>query len=69
MYSSRHAVLSEITSGGGATEGCARAFSALRTSPGARHYYEQLRDRGKTHHLALRQVANRLIGIDPGVTP
>jgi transposase len=39
------------------------AFSALRTSPGARHYYDQLRARGKTHRQALRQLANRLVGI------
>jgi hypothetical protein len=39
------------------------AFCALKTSPGARSYYDQLRGRGKTHHQALRQVANRLVGI------
>lgn len=39
------------------------AFCALNSSPGARHYYDQLRDRGKTHRQALRQVANRLVGI------
>jgi transposase len=30
---------------------------------GARRYYDQLRGRGKTHHQALRAVANRLVGI------
>lgn len=39
------------------------AFCALTTSPGARRYYDQLRTRGKTHRRALRQVANRLVGI------
>ena len=33
------------------------------TSPGARSYYDQLRARGKTHRQALRQLANRLVGI------
>jgi hypothetical protein len=32
-------------------------------SPGARTYYDQLRARGKTHHQALRQLANRWVGI------
>jgi hypothetical protein len=32
-------------------------------SPGARAYYDQLRDRGVGHHAALRQLANRLVGI------
>jgi hypothetical protein len=39
------------------------AFCALNTSPGARRYYDQLRARGKTHRQALRQVANRLVGL------
>jgi transposase len=39
------------------------AFCALTHSPGARHYYDQLRARGKTHRQALRQLANRLVGI------
>ena len=39
------------------------AFCALTPSPGARRYYDQLRARGKTHHQALRQLANRLVGI------
>ncbi len=39
------------------------AFCALNTSPGARNYYDQLRARGKTHRQALRQLANRLVGI------
>jgi transposase len=40
-----------------------QAFSALRASPGARAYYDQLRARGMSHHAALRQLANRLVGI------
>lgn len=39
------------------------AFCALNASPGARRYYDQLRTRGKTHRQALRQLANRLVGI------
>ena len=40
-----------------------QAFCALRASPGARAYYDELRSRGKTHNSALRQLANRLTGI------
>jgi hypothetical protein len=40
-----------------------QAFSALRASPGARAYYDQQRARGTGHRAALRQVANRLVGI------
>ncbi len=40
-----------------------QAFSALRASPGARAYYDQLRARGVGHRAALRQLANRLVGI------
>ena len=39
------------------------AFCALTHSPGARVYYDELRRRGKTHHQALRQLGNRLVGI------
>jgi transposase len=40
-----------------------QAFGALTASPGARVYYQQLRDRGVGHHAALRQLGNRLVGI------
>jgi hypothetical protein len=40
-----------------------RAFCAMRGSPGARTYYQQLRDRDIGHQAALRQLANRLVGI------
>jgi transposase len=40
-----------------------QAFSALNASPGARAYYDQLKARGTEHHAALRQLANRLVGI------
>jgi transposase len=40
-----------------------QAFCALTASPGARAYYDQLRRRGQGHHAALRQLANRLVGI------
>ena len=41
----------------------AQAFAALNTSPGARAYYERQRARGAGHNPALRQLANRLVGI------
>jgi hypothetical protein len=40
-----------------------QAFAALTTSPGARAFYDRQRDRGATHHQALRALANRLVGI------
>jgi hypothetical protein len=39
------------------------AFSSLQQSPGARHYYDELRAREKSHRKALRQLANRWVGI------
>jgi transposase len=39
------------------------AFSALTTSPGARHYYNTRKTNGDTHNRALRALANRLVGI------
>jgi len=41
----------------------AQAFNALRCSPGARAYYDRHRARGLGHNAALRQLANRLVGI------
>jgi transposase len=41
----------------------AQAFAALTASPGARAYYDQQRARGAGHNAALRQLANRLVGI------
>ena len=40
-----------------------QAFTSLRLSPGARAYYDQQRARGAGHNAALRQLANRLVGI------
>jgi hypothetical protein len=40
-----------------------QAQSSLRASPGARAYYDALRTRGLSHQAALRQLANRLVGI------
>ena len=40
-----------------------QAFAALSASPGARAYYDAHRDRGNTHHQALRALGNRLVGI------
>ncbi len=41
----------------------AQAFSSLRSSAGARAYYDRQRDRGASYSAALRQLANRLVGI------
>ena len=41
----------------------AQAFSALNVSPGARAFYDDLRNRGIEHNDALRRLANRLVGI------
>jgi hypothetical protein len=41
----------------------AQAYSALTASPGDRAYYDKQRARGLDHNAALRQLANRLIGI------
>jgi len=40
-----------------------QAYAALTGSPGARAYYDALRGRNIGHHAALRQLANRLVGI------
>ena len=40
-----------------------QASKAIVVSPGARAYYDKQRDRGAGYHAALRQVANRLVGI------
>ncbi|WP_235558169.1 transposase [Sphaerimonospora mesophila] len=40
-----------------------QAFSALQASPGARAYHDRLRAREVGHYAALRQLANRLVGI------
>ena len=40
-----------------------QAFAALNASPGARAYYDHHRARGAEHNAALRQLANRLVGI------
>ncbi len=41
----------------------AQAFNALLRSPGARAFYDRQRARGVGHNAALRQLANRLVGI------
>jgi hypothetical protein len=40
-----------------------QAFNALSGSPGARAYYDALRDRDISYNAALRQLGNRLVGI------
>lgn len=40
-----------------------QAFAALHASAGARAYYDRQRARGAGHNPALRQLANRLVGI------
>ena len=39
------------------------AFCSITRSPGARAYYDELRGRDKSHRQALRQLANRWVGI------
>ncbi len=39
------------------------AFCAMRGSPGARTYYQLIRQRCVGHQAALRQLGNRLVGI------
>ena len=39
------------------------AFCALRTSPGARAFYDARRTTGDLHHQALRALGNRLVGV------
>jgi transposase len=43
-----------------------QAYSALSGSRGARAYYDAMRARNIGHHAALRQLANRLVGIQHG---
>ena len=43
------------------------AFSSMRGSPGAKAYYKTLRARGTGHQAALRQLANRWVGILHGI--
>jgi hypothetical protein len=40
-----------------------QAFASLQKSPGARAYYDRQRARGSEYNTALRQLANRLVGI------
>ena len=40
-----------------------QSFAAISRSPGARAYYDKQRARGIGHRAALRQLANRLVGI------
>ena len=40
-----------------------QAYGALNGPAGTRAYYDTIRTRGTGHHAALRQVANRLVGI------
>lgn len=39
------------------------AFAAVTKSAGARRHYDRQRDKGNTHHMALRCLANKLVGI------
>lgn len=43
-----------------------QAMTAARNDPGARAYYQHLRERGLSHNTALHQLANRLVGIIHG---
>ena len=48
---------------GSSTRSCLRHSPRWQASPGARAYYDQLRAREVGHNPALRQLANRLVGI------
>lgn len=39
------------------------AEAAVRHSPGARHSYRRLRQRGQTHNMAVRVIATKLVGL------
>ncbi len=39
------------------------AFCSIKCSPGAKRYYDELRARDKSHRQALRQLANRWVGV------
>ena len=39
------------------------AFSSINASAGARRYNDAHRTRNKTHHQALRALANRWVGV------
>jgi transposase len=63
----RHVVLARIARNQRLADACYLwAFSALNSSPGARALYDRQRERGATHHQALRALANRLVGILDG---
>jgi Transposase/Transposase IS116/IS110/IS902 family len=59
-----HVVVGRFARNRRLADACDRwAFCSITASPGARRYYDQLRARGKTHGQALRQLANRWVGI------
>jgi transposase len=63
----RHIVLARIARNRRLADACYLwAFAALTRSPGARALYDRQRQRGATHHQALRALANRLVGILDG---
>ncbi len=63
----RHVVLARIARNRRLADACYLwAFAALNASPGARALYDRQRERGATHHQALRALANRLVGILDG---
>jgi transposase len=60
----RHVVLARIARNRRLADACYLwAFAALTASAGARALYDRQRQRGATHHQALRTLANRLVGI------
>jgi hypothetical protein len=60
----RHVVLARSARNRRLADACNRwAFAALTCSRGARALYDRQRQRGATHHQALRALANRLVSI------
>jgi transposase len=59
-----HTVTARHVRGRRLADACDRwALCSITASPEARRYYDELRTRNKTHPQALRQLANRWVGI------
>jgi transposase len=64
---SRRVVLARVARNRRLADACYLwAFAAINGSAGARALYDRQRERGATHHQALRALANRLVGILDG---
>jgi transposase len=60
----RHVVLARYARNRQLADACYLwAFASLKGSPGAHQYYKAIRARGKSHHQALRALANRWVSV------